>query len=70
MCPFTKSLTNENHSTLRWAGPISLTLFVPDVEFAVARVFIQFLRKCYPAVRERVGAHIPGYWVRFPLSSE
>jgi hypothetical protein len=38
----------------RWAAPISLTLFVPDVEFAVARLFIEFLRNCYPAVRDRV----------------
>ena len=38
----------------RWAGPISITLFVPDVEFAVARAFIQFLRSCYPAVKDRV----------------
>jgi hypothetical protein len=38
----------------RWLGPISLTLFVPDVEYAIARTFIHFIRRCYPAVRERV----------------
>ena len=38
----------------RWAGPISVALFVPDVEFSIAETFIEYLRNCYPAVRKQV----------------
>ena len=38
----------------RWSGPISVALFLPDVEFSIGLVFIEFLRNCYPAVRDQV----------------
>lgn len=42
----------------RWSGPISVALFVPDVEFGIAKAFIEYLRNCYPRVREQVAFHM------------
>ena len=42
----------------RWTGPISVALFVPDVEFTIALVFIEYLRNCFPNVRNRVSFHM------------
>ena len=42
----------------RWTGPISVALFVPDVEFTIALVFIEYLRNCFPNVRDRVSFHM------------
>ena len=44
---------------LRWSGPISVALFVPDVEFSIAETFIEYLRNCYPAVKKQV---VPMMW--------
>ena len=43
---------------IRWTGPISVALFVPDVEFTIALVFIEYLRNCFPNVRNRVSFHM------------
>ena len=43
-----------SRSISRWKGPISVALFVPDVEFSIAETFIEYLRNCYPAVKEQV----------------
>ena len=32
-----------------------MALFVPDVEYGIAWAFIEYLRNCYPAVRDQVG---------------
>jgi len=42
----------------RWKGPLSVALFLPDVEYSIALIFIKFLRNCYPAVRDQVSFHI------------
>jgi len=42
----------------RWNGPISVALFVPDVEFSIAETFIEYLRNCYPAVKRQVAFHL------------
>ena len=42
----------------RWSGPISVALFAPDVEFTIAVVFIEYLRNCFPNVRDRVSFHL------------
>ena len=42
----------------RWTGPISMALFVPDVEFSIAKYFIEHLRNCYSSVRDRVTFHM------------
>jgi N-acetyllactosaminide beta-1,3-N-acetylglucosaminyltransferase len=40
-----------------WTGPISTAIFVPDVEYGVAKAAIKFLRRCSTAIRERVTFH-------------
>ena len=35
-----------------------MALFVPDVEFTIALVFIEYLRNCFPNVRYRVSFHM------------
>ena len=35
-----------------------MALFVPDVEFTIALVFIEYLRNCFPNVRNRVSFHM------------
>ena len=42
----------------RWSGPVSVALFVPDVEFGIAETFLEWLRSCYPEVRYRVAFHL------------
>ena len=42
----------------RWSGPVSVALFLPDVEFGIAETFLEWLRSCYPEVRYRVAFHL------------
>ena len=35
-----------------------MTLFLPDVEYSIAMVFIKFLRTCYPSVRDQANKKI------------
>ena len=42
----------------RWSGPISLALFVPDVEYGIAEIYLEHLRKCYPEIKAQVGCCI------------
>ena len=44
--------------TRTWTGPVSVALFVPDVEWDLARHYVSFLRTCYDAVRMRVAFHL------------
>lgn len=37
-----------------WSGPISIALFVPDIEFHISKIYLSFIRRCYPAIREQV----------------
>ncbi|XP_059482374.1 beta-1,4-glucuronyltransferase 1 isoform X2 [Neocloeon triangulifer] len=43
----------------QWAGPISVALFIasPD-ELKIAKVYVKFIRNCYPTVRDRVSFHV------------
>jgi hypothetical protein len=41
-----------------WSGPISLTIFVPDIEFDFATKFIQHLIHCDPWIMEKVSLHL------------
>ncbi|XP_013794891.1 beta-1,4-glucuronyltransferase 1-like [Limulus polyphemus] len=41
-----------------WEGDISVSVFVPDVEFSVAKVYISFLRHCFVNVKCHVSFHI------------
>ncbi|CAG0920323.1 unnamed protein product, partial [Notodromas monacha] len=40
-----------------WHGPLSVSIFVPDVELHLAKTVIKFLRRCSPAVADRVSFH-------------
>ena len=46
----------------RWSGPISIALFTPDIEYHISTVFLSYLRRCYPKVRDQVSFHFT-----FPL---
>lgn len=37
-----------------WSGPISVSLFVPDVEYDIGKVTVNYLRKCIPRIKEQV----------------
>ncbi|XP_018026046.1 beta-1,4-glucuronyltransferase 1 [Hyalella azteca] len=41
-----------------WQGPVSIAVFAPDVDFIVAKLMIQYMRTCFPEVRERVSFHL------------
>ena len=41
-----------------WSGPISISVFVPDIELALALHYIQYLRSCYPAIQRQVSFHL------------
>ena len=37
-----------------WSGPVSIALFVPDIEFHISQVYLNFSRRCFPAIKEQV----------------
>jgi hypothetical protein len=39
-------------------GPISVALFVPDVEFELTKMYLRKLVSCVPEIRERVAFHL------------
>lgn len=41
-----------------WSGPISIAVFTPDKELAVASRYISFLRSCRPGVARQVSFHL------------
>ena len=41
-----------------WSGPMSISVFVPDIELALGLKYIQYLRSCYPAIRRQVSFHL------------
>jgi hypothetical protein len=41
-----------------WSGPISIALFVPDVEFHISKVYINYIRRCFPRVKEQVSSNM------------
>ena len=40
-----------------WLGPVSIAVFVPDVEFEIFKVFMTYLEECYPERLDRVAFH-------------
>ena len=38
----------------KWKGPISIAVFVPDVEFTIANLLLSHLTHCFPTVAERI----------------
>ena len=51
----------KNHFMLikyrMWSGPISVAIFVPEVEMDAARIYIETLRKCDRDLKDRVAFH-------------
>lgn len=37
-----------------WSGPLSIALFVPDIEFQISKIYLSFIRRCFPGVKEQV----------------
>ena len=49
---------DELTELVTWTGPISISVFVPDIELALGLRYIQYLRSCYPAIRRQVSFHL------------
>ena len=41
-----------------WSGPMSIAVFVPDIELAVGLRYIQYLRSCNHAIERQVSFHL------------
>ena len=52
-----------------WSGPISASVFVPEVEMDAARIYIAYLRKCDKKVREQATFHFMFPVEKSPLSN-
>ena len=52
-----------------WSGPISLSVFVPEVEMDAARIYIESLRKCDRNLKERVAFHFMFPYEKPPLTN-
>lgn len=52
-----------------WSGPISTSVFVPEVEMDAARIYIAYLRKCDKKLREQVTFHFMFPFEKTPLSN-
>ncbi|KAK7076097.1 hypothetical protein SK128_000109 [Halocaridina rubra] len=52
-----------------WTGPLSVSVFSPGSDFAVASAMITYLRRCFPGVQERVSFHLVHTRTRPPLPS-
>ena len=37
-----------------WDGPISIAVFVPDIEYSIAKSLLSFFTRCFPAIAERI----------------
>jgi hypothetical protein len=37
-----------------WDGAMSVAIFVADLEYSAVKIFIEYLRVCYPAVRDNI----------------
>ncbi|XP_069955533.1 beta-1,4-glucuronyltransferase 1 isoform X2 [Cherax quadricarinatus] len=52
-----------------WTGPMSVAVFVPGSEYAVAAAMVSYLRRCFPNVQEKVSFHLVHPRTRPPRSS-
>lgn len=41
-----------------WSGPMSISVFAPDIELGIAGKYISYLRSCYPAINNQVSFHL------------
>ncbi|XP_014274469.1 beta-1,4-glucuronyltransferase 1 isoform X2 [Halyomorpha halys] len=75
VCLATQSSLEKLHSLVQvanhWRGPISAALFAAgDEEFGLLQGYIDYLRHCYPAVRDRVSFHLAFPWDRLPSKNQ
>lgn len=52
-----------------WSGPISAAVFAAGDEYALLQLYIAFLRRCFPVVRDRVSFHLAYPKDRPPLQT-
>ncbi|XP_073994319.1 beta-1,4-glucuronyltransferase 1 isoform X1 [Rhodnius prolixus] len=74
VCLATQSSVERLHSLVEvahhWTGPISAALFAAgDDEFSILQGYVEFLRRCYAPVRERVSFHVAFPKERLPTQS-
>ena len=41
----------------KWTGPISVAIFVTEIELDAATMYVHYIRYCYPAIKNRVTFH-------------
>ena len=62
----TQSSLEKLHSIVEvsrhWTGPISLAVFVAGEEFLLTELYISYLRKCFPHVKDQVSFHLAYSW--------
>ena len=51
-----------------WSGPISISVFVPEVEMDAARVYIEYLRKCNRRLKEQATFHFMFPYEKPPIT--
>lgn len=43
---------------VHWCGPISVSIFTPDLDYQIAEAYISYLRRCFSDVSSQVNLHI------------
>lgn len=51
-----------------WSGPISISIFVPEVEMDAARMYIEYLRKCNRKLKEQATFHFMFPYEKPPIT--
>ena len=41
----------------KWTGPISVAIFVTQLELDAATVYVNYIRYCYPEIKNQVAFH-------------
>jgi N-acetyllactosaminide beta-1,3-N-acetylglucosaminyltransferase len=52
-----------------WTGPVSLAVFVAGEEFLLTKLYIRYLRQCFPHVKEQISFHL-AYSRDFPPTDD
>ncbi|XP_042877312.1 beta-1,4-glucuronyltransferase 1-like isoform X1 [Penaeus japonicus] len=52
-----------------WSGPMSVSIFAPGSDYAVAAAMVSYLRRCFTIVHERVSFHLVHTRARPPKTS-
>lgn len=52
-----------------WTGPVSLAVFVGGEEFLLAKLYITYLRECFPHVKDQISFHL-AYSMDYPPSDD